>query len=35
MKQGNAINRIIMLVLLGAVVLYLAVSAWNLSLIHI
>ena len=29
MKQGNAINRIIMLVLLGAVVLYLAVSAWN------
>lgn len=29
MKQGTAINRIIMIVLLGAVLIYLAVSAWT------
>ncbi len=29
MKQGTLVNKIVMLVLLGAVVIYLAVSAWN------
>ena len=29
MKQGPLVNKIVMLVLLGAVVIYLAASAWN------